>query len=63
MPDSLKALSLVPLIIGGAIALMILSYMIVPILVVCFVALVVYTFLKVSQEIEEDEKNSKKDIK
>ena len=56
MPDSLKALAVVPLILGGAFAVMLLSYLIVPIIVVCSIALVAYTLIKVLKEIDSEEK-------
>ena len=55
MPDSLKALAIVPLLIGGAIAFMILSYLLVPMLIVGFMFLVAYSLIKILKEIEEEE--------
>ena len=44
---------IIPLLIGGAIAIMILSYLVVPVLVVSAVGLIAYAFIQV---LEEDKK-------
>ncbi len=59
MPDVLKVLVLIPILIGGGIAILVLSYLLVPILIVCTVFLIAYALVKVLQEIEADEKKRK----
>ena len=55
--DTLKAILLVPLILGGAIAMMMLSYMVVPIMIVSFVIFMGFT---VNSGISNSKKKSKK---
>jgi hypothetical protein len=43
--DKLQVVLLIPIIIGGAIALMAMSYLLVPVLIVSFVAFISYSIV------------------
>ena len=53
--DILKTILIIPLVIGFGIAMMILSYMLVPAFIVGIVGLIVYSFVMVSKEFDDEE--------
>ena len=58
----LKAILLVPLLLGGAIALSLLSYMVVPIAIISFVLLIAFTLndTNIKRKKRNEKKHSKK---
>ena len=59
--ELLKVIALIPILVGGSIAVMVLSYLLVPLFVVTFVGLIAYGVVKVLQELEAAEIKEKEE--
>lgn len=59
--ELLKVIALIPILVGGSIAVMVLSYLLVPLFVVTFVGLIAYGVVKVLQELEATEIKEKEE--